>query len=137
MTLKYSSVDTIFVPSDKKELRSRFLMKLDETDVHFSKGGQVKGGKECNFLEKPDIIDKYCRCDMEKNEELAELRPSQFAKMYEPISRRNPGKDKADENTDREEVETIVQRKTAEEEELEVNYNSEADDMDRNSESED
>ena len=38
LTLKYSNVDTIFIPSDKKELRSKFLMKLDENDVNFSKG---------------------------------------------------------------------------------------------------
>ena len=46
LTLKYSSVDTIFVPIDKKDLRSKFLMKLDENDANFSKGLQVKGGRE-------------------------------------------------------------------------------------------
>ena len=28
LTLKYSSMDTVFIPADKKELRSKFLMKL-------------------------------------------------------------------------------------------------------------
>ena len=79
LTLKYSSVDTIFVPSDKKELRSKFLMKLDENDANFSRGVQVKGGREGTFLEKPDIIDKYCRRDITEKSELKELRPSQFA----------------------------------------------------------
>ena len=57
LTLKYSSVDTIFVPSDKKALRSKFLMKLHENDVNFKKGVQVKGGNAGTFLEKPYIID--------------------------------------------------------------------------------
>ena len=43
LTLKYSSVDTIFVPSDKKELRSKFLRKLDKDDANFDKGTEVAG----------------------------------------------------------------------------------------------
>ena len=74
---------------------------------------------------------------MEKDEELRELRPSQFAKMYEPISRRNLDKDKADENVDGEPEETFGQRKRAEEQDLEVNAKSKADDMNINSESQD
>ena len=38
LTMKYSSVDTIFIPSDKKELRSKFLTKLDKDDVNIAKG---------------------------------------------------------------------------------------------------
>ena len=49
LTLKYSSIDTIFIPSDKKALQSKFLMKIDESNVNFSKGIQVKGGKEGTF----------------------------------------------------------------------------------------
>jgi hypothetical protein len=94
LTLKYSSIDTIFVPSDKKALRSKFLMKIDESNVNFSKGVQLKGGKEGTFLEKPDLIDKYCRRDTTLCKELVELRPSQFAKMYEPITRKKYGEKK-------------------------------------------
>ena len=61
MTLKYSSMDTIFIPSDKKELRSKFLQKLDEDDENFEKGTEVAGGRTGRFLEKPDIIDQFCR----------------------------------------------------------------------------
>merc|ERR1711940_466531 len=61
LTLKYSSVSTIFIPTDKKELRSK-------------------------FLKKPDIIDKFCRREiLEKDPELEELSAIQFAKMYDPI----------------------------------------------------
>ena len=81
MTLKYSSTDTIFIPSDKKELRSKFLMKLDQTDEKYSKGMQVQGGREGRFIENPDIIDKYCRREITINNGLEELRPTQFGKM--------------------------------------------------------
>ena len=86
LTLKYSNVDTVFVPTDKKELRSRFLMKIDDTHENFLLGTTVKGGREGRFLEKRDIIDKYCRRDLDLNEHLKNLCLSQFAKMYEPIN---------------------------------------------------
>ena len=30
LTLKFSNIDTIFIPSDKKSFRSKFLLKVDE-----------------------------------------------------------------------------------------------------------
>ena len=39
LKLKYSNVATIFIPTDKKELRSKFLMKLDKDDRNYAKGG--------------------------------------------------------------------------------------------------
>ena len=59
LTLKYSSVDTIFIPTDKKELRSKFLRKLNEDVIYFEKGTEVAGGRTGRFLEKPDIIDIF------------------------------------------------------------------------------
>ena len=89
LTLKYSSVDTIFIPSDKKELRSKFLMKLDEGDENYEKGIEIEGGRTGRYLEKPDIIDKFCRRDIgEYNPELEELIAIHFAKMYDPIRRK-------------------------------------------------
>ena len=86
LTLKYSSIDTIFIPSDKKELRSKFLTKLDEADVHFAKGIEVIGGRDGLFLEKPDIVDKFCRREItEKNPESEEFTLIQFSKLYQPI----------------------------------------------------
>ena len=49
LTLRYSNIDTIFIPSDKKDLRSKFLLKLDDSDVNLSKGSQVKGGRDVIF----------------------------------------------------------------------------------------
>ena len=98
MTLKYSSMDTIFIPSDKKELRSKFLQKLDEDDENFKKGAQVAGGRTGRFIEKPDIIDKFCRREIsEKNPELGELTPIQFGKIYDPIRRNNKDEELQDE----------------------------------------
>ena len=88
LTLKYSSMDTIFIPSDKKELRSKFLIKLNEDDENFKKGTEVAGGRQGRFLEKPDIIDKFCRREIaEEHPELEELTPIQFGKLYDPIRR--------------------------------------------------
>ena len=89
LTLKYSSLDTIFVPSEKRELRSKFLQKLNEDDGNFSKGIEVKGGREGIFLEKPDIVDKYCRRKIKPGEpQLRELSLVQFAKMYQPMRKK-------------------------------------------------
>ena len=99
LTLKYSSMDTVFIPSDKKELRSKFLMKLEEGETNYAKGGLVKGGKEGKFIEKPDIIDKYCRRTITEINGLEHLKPIQFGKMYEPF-RRKKNDDEAEEELD-------------------------------------
>ena len=127
LTLKYSSVDTIFVPSDKKALRSKFLMKLDENDVNFNKGSQIKGGKEGTFLEKADIIDKYCRQDMTNSPEFAELRPSQFAKMYEPYQRKKTAEIKEED----------LEQNPDEQQDNDIENNYEVSNMNNDSEDED
>ena len=97
LTLKYSSLDTIFIPSDKRELRSRFLMKLDNSDGNLTNGAEVKGGRDGLFLEKPDIIDKYCRREItDENPELEELSPVQFGKMFHPFNRKKRDQRKED-----------------------------------------
>ena len=56
------------------------------------------GGRKGLFLEKPDIVDKYCRRLInEKNPQLAEMSLIQFARMYQPIHRKNIS-DEHDEN---------------------------------------
>ena len=87
-------MDTIFIPTDKKELRSKFLKKLSKGDEDYAKGSEVEGGRDGLFIEKPDIIDKYCRREIkDRNPELKELSPLQFGKMYDPISGRKSKKD--------------------------------------------
>ena len=53
LNLKYSNIDTIFIPSDKKDLRSKFLKKMDEDDKQIAQGAEVVGGRDGLFLEKP------------------------------------------------------------------------------------
>ena len=82
-------MDTIFIPSDKKELRSKFLRKLNEDDQNYDKGTEVDGGRTGRFLEKPDIIDIFCRREIPEDQpELEELSSIHFAKMYDPIRRK-------------------------------------------------
>ena len=86
LTLKYSNVDTIFIPSDKKELRSKFLMKLPDDDGESEKGLKVIGAREGRYLEKPDIVDKFCRRDItDRNPELGAMSIIQFGKIFKPI----------------------------------------------------
>ena len=86
LTLKYSNIDTVFIPSDRKELRSKFLQKINEDDQLIPKGAEVKGGRDGLFTEKPDIISKYCRRKItEDNPELGALSLMQFAKNYQPV----------------------------------------------------
>ena len=87
LTLKYSDVSTIFIPTDKKELRSKFLKKLEEEDINYKLGAEVVGGRDGKYLEKPDIIDKFCRREItDRSPERKELTPMQFGKMYDPIN---------------------------------------------------
>ena len=50
LNLKFSSIDTIFIPSDKRELRSKFLKKISEDDENKKHAGQVIGGRDGLFL---------------------------------------------------------------------------------------
>ena len=59
----------------------------------------MKGGKEGKFIEKPDIIDKYCRRTITEINGLEHLKPIQFGKMYEPF-RRKKNDDEAEEELD-------------------------------------
>ena len=68
LNMKYSSIDTIFIPSDKKELRSKFLVKLDEGDINYENASVVVGGKDGKFLEKADVIDKFCRREIKDDD---------------------------------------------------------------------
>ena len=52
LTLKYSNMDTVFIPYDKKEIRSKFLMKVDDEDKYKHMGIEVKGGKDGLFHRK-------------------------------------------------------------------------------------
>ena len=91
MNLVYSSVATVWVPTEPKAERRPFLQRQDpETGVGF----KVKD-KEGLFLEKPDLVSKYERrkllpgseepseVDNSDDDVLENLTYCQFVKMYE------------------------------------------------------
>ena len=90
--MKYSSVKTVFIPTDKKELRSRFLQKVEENENTHDKVAFNVNGREGLFIEKTDVIEKYMRRPGPKNphveftegdNDLEDLVTVQFVKMFE------------------------------------------------------
>ena len=61
LKMKYSTVRTVFVPTDKKELRSKFLIKVEEKEETHGKLAFNVEGREGLFIEKADLIDKFVR----------------------------------------------------------------------------
>ena len=83
LKMKDSNVTCVFLQTGKKNERSKFLTSMDrECNWHDKVGVQVEG-REGLMVEKPDIIDKYCR----KHRSVGKITPSQFAKIYEATSR--------------------------------------------------
>ena len=72
-----------FLQKSKKDERSKFLTKVDKDSNWYDKIGIQVKGKEGLVVEKPDILDKYCR--MHKS--CGKICPSQFAKIYESTSK--------------------------------------------------
>ena len=100
LKMKDSNVTCVFLQTGKKNERSKFLTAMgDENNWHDKVGIQVKG-KEGLVVEKPDILDKYCR----KHKSLGMITPSQFAKIYESTSK-VPKKYQIDELEDENEAE--------------------------------
>merc|ERR1719239_1211335 len=93
MKMTYSSIATIFVPTEPKGQRRQFLQRQDPDS---GQGFEVED-KKGRFLEKPDLISKYERRkllpsletgeevpeDNEEAEKLEQLSFCQFVKMYE------------------------------------------------------
>jgi len=92
MRMAYSSISTIFVPTEPKEQRRHFLQRQNPEG---GTGFKVDG-KEGLFLEKPDLISKYERRKLllteeekelfgegEDAETLEQMTFCQFVKMYE------------------------------------------------------
>ena len=83
LKMKDSNITCVFLQTSKKEERSKFLTTVDkDSNWHDKIGIQVKG-KEGLVVEKPDILDKYCR----KHKSCGKISPSQFAKIYESTSK--------------------------------------------------
>ena len=89
MNLAYSSVATIFVPTEPKSQRRQFLQRQDPDS---GQGFKVED-REGLFMEKPDLISKYERRklvtvqeddpDTEEAEALDQMCLCQYVKMFE------------------------------------------------------
>ena len=93
MKMTYSSIATIFVPTEPKAQRRQFLQRQDPES---GQGFEIED-KKGRFLEKPDLIDKYERRMLlprreeeeetpqakEEAETLEQMSFCQFVKMYE------------------------------------------------------
>ena len=93
MKMTYSSIATIFVPTEPKSQRRQFLQRQDPES---GQGFEIED-KKGRFLEKPDLVSKYERRKLlprrEEEEETPEAKEDaetleqmtfcQFIKMYE------------------------------------------------------
>ena len=87
MNMTYSSVATIFVPTEPKGHRRQFLQRQDPES---GQGFKVEG-REGHFLEKPDLISKYERRKLlpkkgEEGEEEEMLEKCEAAKTLEQLT---------------------------------------------------
>ena len=88
LRLKDSNVATQFVPTSRKENRSKMLQKIDENENDFGKERKKIDGRDGWYVEKYDLVDKYTRRD-KTCKDIDELSYSQFWKMCIP-ARKEP-----------------------------------------------
>ena len=78
LEFKNSDISTVFVSTNPKKERSKFLIKVDDKPEYSAFSTVEIDGREGKFIEKYDIISKYERI---KNKEMKKIRVSQFANM--------------------------------------------------------
>ena len=61
--LNDSNVTVVFVPTARKALRSKFMIKVEENEDYNGRERKQIQGREGWFVEKYDLIDKYVRLD--------------------------------------------------------------------------
>ena len=97
LKMKFSTVKTVFVPTDSKEYRSKFLTKVGQKTETYDKHVFSVSGRDGLFMEKPDLIDKYIRRPgpgnkyvefQDKDPDTDKLVLSQYAKMMEVSKRK-------------------------------------------------
>ena len=82
--LNDSNITVVFVPTSRKELRSKLMMRVEENEDYNGRERKQIQGKQGWYVEKYDLIDKYVRLD-KTCKAVIELVPSQFFKMYEAV----------------------------------------------------
>ena len=100
--LNDSNVTVVFVPTNRKEMRSKFMIKVEENEDYNGREKKQIQGREGWFVEKYDLIDKYVRLDS-TCEARTELVTAQFLKMYEATHK----KKEAQQDTNRDELDDI------------------------------
>ena len=65
--MKYSNIETVFVPTGFKQNRSKFLKKLTDQEAERYQNVVKIEGKMGLLMEKPSLIDKFERMDCKEN----------------------------------------------------------------------
>ena len=99
MNFKDSNVGTVFVPTNRKELRSKFMIRIDEDKEYNGREKKKIHNKEGWYVEKYDLIDKYTRRE-KKSLACDALTPSQLFKMYEACYKKADMKSDSDDMED-------------------------------------
>ena len=102
--LNDSNITVIFVPTSKKENRSKFMIKVDQDQDYNGRERKQIQGREGWYVEKYDVIDKYTRLDKDCKA-VEELVVSQFLKMYEAAHKIKEKQEDDNEEEEEEEVE--------------------------------
>ena len=60
LNLVYSNVKTVFVPTSRKEFRSKFMIRVEENEDYNGREKKKIEGKEGWFVEKYDLTRLSC-----------------------------------------------------------------------------
>ena len=82
LTLKSSNIEAMFIPTGFKKNRSRFLKRVTEEEAKKCTDVIVLDDRKGLYIEKPSLLDKYERRDIEINQALDYLSYLQFGKRY-------------------------------------------------------
>ena len=80
--MKYSNIETVFVPTGFKSNRSGFLRQLTKDEAKHCKNVIKVLNKDGLFTEKPSLLDKFERKNASKNPYIEDLSYTQFCMKY-------------------------------------------------------
>ena len=106
MHLKDSNVVTVFAPTSRKEMRSKFMIRVDENENYNGREKKKILDKDGWFVEKYDVIDKYIRRD-KRSKASDDLCPAQYLKMFSTSHGEKYKEDCEEDNSDSETVEQL------------------------------
>ena len=82
LKLKSANTESKFLPTGFKKNRSVFHQRLEDEKVKYCDGAIKIDGKEGFFIERPTLIDKFQRRDLDEDKTLDQLSYIQFGKFY-------------------------------------------------------